>query len=288
MAEAFKPSVRLRRVGRVLRQWRERAGMKGKGLEVARSLGWSQAKLSRLENATQPINPVDVLALGLVYQIPEDERDALFLTTQNAQQRGWWEEYGCNALFDAAQDFVELESEASLLRSYKVDLVPGLLQTEEYATSLARADVPAVSEETARQRAAVRVTRQKRLYDGKPLRVEAVVSESALRQVVGGPRVMREQLERLITLAELPHVVIQIMPFDVGAYPAMGSTFDMLSFDQDHHDDVVYLESLTQGQYVEDPEVVSVFTLNFESMREVALDEDASRKLIADVAESLA
>ncbi|SHG01356.1 helix-turn-helix domain-containing protein [Streptoalloteichus hindustanus] len=284
MAEAFRASVRLRRVGRVLRQWRERAGMKGRGLEVARSLGWSQAKLSRLENATQPINPVDVLALGLVYRIPEDERDALFLTTQSAQQRGWWAEIGPYALVEAAQDFVELESEASLLRSYKADLIPGLLQTEEYAIALAVVDLPRVTEETARQRAAVRMTRQKRLHGDRPIRVEAVISEAALRQVVGGPEVARGQLRRLVDLSEMPNVLIQVIPFGVGAYPAMGSTFDVLSFDQDHYDDVVYLESLAQGSYMEDVEIVSGYTLNFAGLQEFALDRDASVKMITEIA----
>ncbi|SHE95307.1 helix-turn-helix domain-containing protein [Streptoalloteichus hindustanus] len=280
MPEDFRAGVRLRRVGRELRKWRNRAGLTL--ADAAKAVRWSSSKLSKIETASQPIQGVDVLAIALGYGVPEDERNQLYHAALTAQDPGWWQEYD-DVLFKAAQDLAELESEASLVRSFHAQLIPGLFQTKSYFGALAHAWIPPASEEAVRQRAEARSTRQERLYGNNPLVVEAVIWEPVLRQVVGGPAVMTEQLDHLLALTEMANVTVQVLPA-LGAYPAMGSTFDVLSFGQDHYDDVVYLETLTHGMYVEEVHDVELYRLNFAGLQEASLDAQASTKLIAEIA----
>ncbi|GAA4035687.1 helix-turn-helix transcriptional regulator [Allokutzneria multivorans] len=285
VAEAFRASVRLRRVARQLRQWRDAAGKKGQ--DIAPQLRWSPAKLSKIENAAQPISPVDVIALALIYGVSDPERDQLFQDAVAAQERQWWEDYGTEALVQVAYDFVEQEAEAARLSTFKTDLIPGLLQTHGYAEALALADLPKVSEEVAKRRAEVRTARQGRIRGENPLRFEAVIGEAALRQVVGGAEVMLGQLERLLELAELETVLIQVLPFSAGAVPAIGSPFTVLSFDQDHYQDTVYVENLVYGFYLEEQASVDRYKLSFSGLQEAALDSDRSIQKITEIAGGL-
>jgi transcriptional regulator with XRE-family HTH domain len=285
MAETFRAGVRMRRVGRELRRWRERLGITN--ADAAKLVRWAPSKLSKIENAQQPIVGVEVLALGLVYDVEEDERNRLFNACLTAGDKGWWHRYDESILVPAVTDFVELESEASLLRTFKSDLIPGLLQTERYGTELARRSVPPPSPEVLAQRAAVRTARQARLTGDDPLTVEAVLWEAALRQEVGGPTVMGDQLDHLAKLATRPNVLVQVIPLGSGAFPAMGSSFTILSFREEHHDDVVYLENLTQGLYVEQAADVELYDSYFAATKAVALDTDRSIELITEIADGL-
>ncbi len=285
MAETFRAGVRMRRVGRELRRWRERLGITN--AEACKRARWAPSKLSKIENTQQPIQGVEVLALGIVYEIDEDERNRLFNACLTAGDQGWWHEYDENILVPAVQDFVELESEAHLLCTFKSDLIPGLLQTEHYAAELARTAVPPAQPDVIEQRAAVRSARQARLTGVDPLAVDAVIWEAALRQLVGGPKVMAGQLEHLAKLATQPNLRIQILPLGSGAFPAMGSAFSILSFREEHYDDVVYMENLTQGLYVEEEADVEVYRAHYAALREAALDADRSIELISEIADDL-
>jgi transcriptional regulator with XRE-family HTH domain len=285
MAETFRAGVRMRRVGRELRRWRERIGLTN--AEACRRARWAASKLSKIENAQQPIQGVEVLALGIVYEIDEDERNHLFNACLTAGDQGWWHEYDENILVPAVQDFVELESEASQLCTFKADLIPGLLQTERYAAALATATVPPASPEIVEQRAAIRGARQTRLTGVDPLAMDAIIWEPALRQLVGGPTVMGGQLEHLAKLATQPNVRIQVLPLGSGAFPAMGSTFSILSFREEQYDDVVYIENLTQGLYLEEAADVEVYTAYFAALREAALDMHRSIELVSEIANDL-
>lgn len=281
MAEVFRAGIRLRRIARQLKRWRADSGMKA--ADVAAQLKWSPTKMSKIENAAQPIYPVDVLALALVYKIAEPERDALFTATSAAQANEWWQEYSEEELVTAAHDFLELEGEATLAKTFKIDLVPGLLQTQDYAAGLARADLPKASEETVERRAEIRATRQTRLTADPPLRVEAVFSEAALHILVGGRKTMLAQLERLVELANEPNIAVQVIPFEAGAYPAIGSAFDVLSFAEEHYDDVAYIENLRYGLLLEEPASVEAYRLNFAGLQDVALDRTRSVDKITEV-----
>jgi len=279
----YVPSMRMRRVARTLLHWRESRGVNG--ADIAKKAGWSGAKQSRLENATQPIQPSQVVTLALLYGIPETERDAVFNSCLSAQQEGWWDEVRKEALVADLLDYVEFESEATAVRTFKIDLVPGLMQTSGYAAAIEAAFLPRASDDVVRQRVEARIRRQERLDGENPIHIEAVLSEGALRTQVGGPEVMREQLDRLVELTKLPNVDIQVVPAS-GAYPAMGFPFSILSF-AGAYPDVGYLESIDMGVYIEEPDDLEPYQLNFAGLQKVALNQSKSRSLIAEIARSL-
>ncbi|SFB61964.1 5'-deoxynucleotidase YfbR [Amycolatopsis marina] len=284
MPDPYRPSIRLRRIARTLREWRVPTGLQSG--EVAAKAGWSTAKQSRLENATQPITPADVMTLALLYDIAEPVRDKVFRATLAAQERGWWEQIEKEALAEDVLSYVELESEASKVCVFKVDLIPGLLQTSEYAAAISHAFLPAASEELVRHRVNARMKRQTRVEDGHPVHVEAIVTEAALRVIVGGPGVMRRQLGRLVSLSSLPNIDLRVIAANSGAYPAMGTPFSILSFASEEPD-VGYVELVDKGVYLEAAENVETYTLNFAGLQEVALSPVDSVELISTIGSSL-
>ncbi|WP_216211743.1 helix-turn-helix domain-containing protein [Amycolatopsis aidingensis] len=270
VTEAPAPSVRLRRIARVLREWRARTEYKQE--DVAARAGWSRAKQSRLEAATPPIRPADVVTLALVYGIDEEEREALFNSAQIAQAPGWWESVQEGALDADVLDYVQLESEATNVRTFKLDVVPGLFQTRDYTAALQHASVPPLPAEAEQDRLDARMHRQGRLTDDTPLEVEAILTEAVLHVEVGGPEVMRRQRGRLLELAELPNVELRVIPAGAGAYPAMSVPFSILGFDGSPTDsDVGYVELLGRGVYLERAEDVQPYSLAFDSLRNVAM-----------------
>jgi transcriptional regulator with XRE-family HTH domain len=280
----YVPSVRMRRIARTLLNWRVSRELLG--ADVASQAGWSASKQSRLENATQPIQPHEVMSLALIYGIPEDERHAVFNATMTAQKQGWWEAVGKDALVDDMLGYVELESEATTVRTFKIDLVPGLLQSTEYSAAIGQAYLPRASADAVRQRVEARARRQERLTDENPIKVEAVVSEAAFRTLVGGPEVMSHQLGRLLELTKLPNIDLRVIPMAAGAYPAMGTPFSLLSFAGDYPD-VGYIDLISKGVYMEEPDDVEPYKINFAGLQEVALTPRRTRALITELAGSL-
>lgn len=284
MPDPYRPSIRLRRIARTLREWRVPTGLQSG--EVAAKAGWSTAKQSRLENATQPITPADVMTLALLYDIAEPVRDKVFRATLAAQERGWWEQIEKEALAEDVLSYVELESEASKVLSFKIDLIDGLLQTAEYTAAIARSALPHVSEELVQHRVEARMKRQSRVENGDPIQIAAVTTEAALRLTVGGPGVMRRQLGRLVSLSTLPNVDLRVICSGSGAYPAMGTPFSILSF-ANQESDVGYIEMANKGVYLEEAEDIERYTLNFAGLQEVALSPKDSIELISTIGSSL-
>jgi hypothetical protein len=282
----YKPNVRERLVARSLAAWRWETGRSG--ADVCRAAGFSQAKLSKIENAHHPIKPADVMALGLIYDVPEKERTLVYEAAERALVPGWWEELPPDVVMDAVRDYLALESGAILVRIFKTDLMPGLLQTRQYALALAKAFVPRPTEQVAFSQVEARIKRQKRVFEDKnPLSVHAIIGEAVLRQPVGGSAVMRDQLLHLLKVGELGHVALQVIPASAGAYPAHGFPFNILSFAEEHFDDVVYLEQLASGRYIESPKGREPYTLNFAALQRVALSHGESAELIAAVANDM-
>lgn len=282
--DPYRPSIRLRRIARTLREWREPTGWRSG--EVAAKAGWSTAKQSRLENATQPITPADVMTLALLYDIAVPLRDKTFKATLAAQDRGWWEQIEKEALAADVLSYVELESEASKVRVFKIDVVPGLLQTAEYAAAVGRSILPAVPDELVQHRVAARTQRQARVQDGDPIKVDAIITEGALRLMVGGAGVMRRQLGRLVSLSTLPNVNVRVIAAASGAYPSISTAFSILSFASDEPD-VGYIELLDKGVYLEEHGDVEMYTLNFAGLQEVALSPEDSVELISTIGSGL-
>lgn len=281
----FRPSVRIKRIARTLREWRDTTGSQSG--EVAAKAGWSASKQSRLESGNHPITPADVMTLALLYDVAETVRDEVFNATIAAQEPGWWERVAQDALAADVLAYVELESEANRVRTFKIDLIPGLLQTKEYAAALGRAALPPASEEIVQHRVDARTRRQSRLTSDNPINIHTVVTEGALRTVVGGPGVMYRQLDQLAELMALPNVDLRVIAARSGAYPSMGNAFSILSF-HTSEPDVGYVELVEKGVYLEQEADVERYRLNFTGLQEVALDHGESLELISTIRSGLA
>ncbi|KIZ13525.1 helix-turn-helix domain-containing protein [Streptomyces natalensis] len=277
MASNINPTVRRRRLGQELRRLREDKGMTAE--QVAERLLVSQSKISRLENGRRSISQRDVRDLCSVYEV-EDHRivDSLMQMAKDSRQQGWWHAFG-----DIPYSvYIGLETEAASLRVYESLLVPGLLQTPGYAEAVIPGAVPELAPENLEKRIQVRMRRQERVSDPKrPLRLWVVLDESALRRVVGSHLIMREQLDHLVEMSHLPHVTVQVLPYDTGAHAGMSGTFSILEFDDASDSSVVYIEGVTSDLYLEKTNDVHKYTIMYEHLRAQALNADQSREFIA-------
>ncbi|GGY73087.1 transcriptional regulator [Streptomyces olivaceoviridis] len=284
MASNVNPTVRRRRLGQELRRLRELKGMTAE--EVAERLLVSQSKISRLENGRRSISQRDVRDLCGVYEV-EDQRivDSLMEMARDSRQQGWWHTFG-----DIPYSvYIGLETDAESLRVYEPQLVTGLLQTRAYAEALVQGALPETSTTEIEKRVQVRMRRQERITaQANPLRLWVVLDEAALKRVVGSRLVMREQLEHLIEMSQLPHVTVQVLPFDVGAHPGLNGQYAILEFADAADSSVVYLEGVTSDLYLEKAQDVQKYAVMYEHLRAQSLNVEASRKFIADVAKQYA
>ncbi|SHG02198.1 helix-turn-helix domain-containing protein [Streptoalloteichus hindustanus] len=271
------PTVRRRRLAMELRRLREAAGRTNE--EVARHLGCSPSKISRIELGRRPASPGDVRLLLDFYGVDGNEADALLAMAKAAKQKGWWHVYE-DALPESFQVFVGLESEASGIRTFEPLLVPGLMQTEDYARAVLLTAVGADPSDVQR-RVEVRMNRQKILQRREPVHLWVLLDEAVLHRPVGGTAVMREQLERLLAEASEPHITLQVLPFEAGAHPAMSGAFVILDFPSSADPTIVYLDSLTGGLYTEKSAEVQRFSLVWEHLRAKACAPDESAAIIA-------
>ncbi|MEU3305169.1 MULTISPECIES: helix-turn-helix domain-containing protein [unclassified Streptomyces] len=280
MASNVNPTVRRRRLGQELRRLRELKGMTAE--EVADRLLVSQSKISRLENGRRSISQRDVRDLCGVYEV-EDHRvvDSLMQMAKDSRQQGWWHAFG-----DIPYSvYIGLETDAASLRVYEPQIVPGLLQTREYAEALITGALPETPVSDVEKRVQVRLRRQERISspDG-PLRLWAVVDEAALRRVVGNKEMMREQLEYLVEQSQLPHVTVQVLPFSMGAHPGITGHYAILEFPDASDSSVVYIEGVTSDLYLEKANDVHKYTVMYEHLRAQALNVDQTREYIEDIA----
>lgn len=284
MASNVNPTVRRRRLGQELRRLRELKGMTAE--EVAERLLVSQSKISRLENGRRSISQRDVRDLCGVYEV-EDQRivDSLMEMARDSRQQGWWHTFG-----DIPYSvYIGLETDAESLRVYEPQLVTGLLQTRAYAEALVQGALPETSTAEIEKRVQVRMRRQERITaEGNPLRLWVVLDEAALKRVVGSRLVMREQLEHLIEMSQLPHVTVQVLPFEVGAHPGLNGQYAILEFTDAADSSVVYLEGVTSDLYLEKAQDVQKYAVMYEHLRAQSLNVEQSRQYISDVAKTYA
>ncbi|MFD6278844.1 helix-turn-helix domain-containing protein [Streptomyces sp. NPDC060209] len=280
MPTNVNPTVRRRRLGQELRRLREIKGMTAE--EVAERLLVSQSKISRLENGRRSISQRDVRDLCGVYEV-EDHRvvDSLMQMAKDSRQQGWWHAFG-----DIPYSvYIGLETDAESLRVYEPQVVPGLLQTRGYAEALINGALPEAPPSDIEKRVNVRARRQDRVNAPEhPLRLWAVIDESALRRLVGGKQVMIEQLEHLIEQSQLPHVTVQVLPFDMGAHPGINGQYAVLEFPDAADSSVVYIEGVTSDLYLEKANDVQRYSVMYEHLRAQALNVDQTRQFIGDIA----
>lgn len=236
-------------LGSQLRRLREAAGITPD--EAGYEIRASRSKISRVEHGRVSFKERDVADLLTLYGVTdEQQRRHMLSLAQQANSRGWWARYD-DVMPDWFATYVGLEQATTLIRTYELQFVPGLFQTEDYAravTVLGHRSAPA--DEIAR-RVLLRLKRQEILTVSDPPRVWAVIDESALRRPLGGNEVMRAQLRRLIELADLPHVTLQVMPFNRGGHSAAGGSFSILRFGEPDLPDIVYIEQLTGALYLD-------------------------------------
>ncbi|MCS0600319.1 helix-turn-helix transcriptional regulator [Streptomyces sp. LP11] len=284
MASSVNPTVRRRRLGQELRRLRELKGMTAE--EVAERLLVSQSKISRLENGRRSISQRDVRDLCGVYEV-EDQRivDSLMEMARDSRQQGWWHTFG-----DIPYSvYIGLETDAESLRVYEPQLVTGLLQTPAYAEALVRGALPETSTAEIEKRVRVRMRRQERITaETNPLRLWVVLDEAALCRVVGSKLVMREQLEHLIEMSQLPHVTVQVLPFEAGAHPGLNGQYAILEFTDAADSSVVYLEGVTSDLYLEKAPDVQRYAVMYEHLRAQSLNVEQSRHVIAEAAKAYA
>ncbi|MFF5992099.1 helix-turn-helix domain-containing protein [Prauserella flavalba] len=276
MTRGQGPTVRRRRLASELRRLREAADLTID--EVGEKLECSASKVSRIETGHVGVTPRDARDMLELYGVRGDEQEALVQLAREARKRGWWHAY--NEVFTGT--FVGLEADASSLRAFQALLVPGLLQTRRYAHAVIRAMRPDAEETEIDRRVAARMERQQLLRDPHPPEYWAVIDEAVLHREVGGTEVMAEQLARLLEVAQLPHVTIQVVPFNAGAHPGMEGPFLILGFPEQADHDVVYVDSTSTGLYLELEADVRRYALMFDHLRAAALKPDDSIQVIAE------
>ncbi|MGO4747096.1 helix-turn-helix domain-containing protein [Streptomyces sp. 2MCAF27] len=277
-----KPSTVLgRQLGDELRRFRESAGLST--AEAAEVLDCTKGKISRIENGHVPVRAPDLTALMHAYGVQDAEaRERLEALARRANRRrreGWWHQYE-SVLGDAYRDQIEMESICESVRTYEVQLIPGLLQTAEYGRAVTVASRAWQTPEHIDQFVQVRLTRQERLSGETPMNFWAVLSEGVLRQQVGGPAVMRAQLEHMAAMAERPNVTVQVLPFSRGAHSSMFGPYLILSFPQLASLDLVLSETPTGNMWLERESEVACYRELFDDSRTAALPPTESLAFI--------
>lgn len=286
MPARSSPTVKRRRLAAELRHHREAASLTID--ETAERLEWSTAKISRIENARVSVLPRDVKFLLRLYGLSEQDEawDVLLTLARESRQKGWWQQYG-EAVPDWFEVFVGLEAEAATIWGYDGEFVSGVLQTEEYARAVHRAQLITATDDEIDRLVRVRMARQELLISDDAPQVWLILNEAVIRRVVGSRDVMRQQLKRLVEASKLPNITLQVVPFSTGAHPAMDGSFKLLGFPEPTDPEIVYIEYHTGALYLEKTAEVRRYRLMFDHLRASALPVDASRALMARAAEEL-
>jgi transcriptional regulator with XRE-family HTH domain len=281
-----------RRLGAELRRLRTSTGLHLD--QVAEQLRCSTSKISRLETGKGIPKIADVRTLMRIYGVGSDtERDMLLRLVQESRTEGWWESYTDGVaperfFLDAPGRHAALESDAVALRSFDFGTLHGLLQTADYTRALLRAQLPHHSAQEIGQLVELRQRRQERLSGEAPLRVTAVVDESVLFRVVGGPEVMAAQLRHLLDLAELAHVVVRVLPFAAGVRRSHLGHFMLLEIPDDLGSDLVCIEGHAGETFLESESDVDLYRDVFDDALARSLDAGASREAVSRRASSFA
>jgi transcriptional regulator with XRE-family HTH domain len=274
------PSLRRRRLAAELRRLRDQSGLSV--TEAAKRLDWQASRLSRIETRQSGITAPDLRKLLNLYEVEDNTyRTYLAELARRVNERGWWHKYA--GLIGAQYaDLISLEAEARTIRSYEQELVPGLLQTPEYARAVIRASRPTDTAQEIDHRVEIRIERQEVLTrsDPPPPRFSVVLSEGALRRPVGGYDVMREQLEYLLRPRDRANVTVQVLPFNAGVHPSMVGPFTAMTFPDPDDLGVVNVENATGALFLEEPDELRVYEELWNTLQASALSADDSQAFL--------
>jgi len=279
------PTVRRILLGSQLRRLRESRGIGRE--EAGYHIRASESKMSRLELGRVRFKKRDVEDLLTLYGVTgEEDRAQVLALVHAANEQGWWQPYS-DVLPSWFQPYIGLEESASLIRTYEIQFIPGLLQTEEYARAVILGGNRGIRRELVDGRVEVRMNRQRLLTRPNAPRLWAVVDEAALRRPIGGVKVAKAQIQRLVEFAERPELTLQVMPFTAGSHAADGGAFSILRFPDADMTDVIYLERLSGAAYLDKPEEVDRYTI---AMNQLCVDSctpdrtiEVLRRIAADL-----
>jgi transcriptional regulator with XRE-family HTH domain len=274
------PAVRRRRLGIELRELREAAELTIE--QVAERLEVSDSKISRIENGQVSATPRDVRDMATLYGVIGQRLENLMQLARETREKPWWHEYN-----DTRLDFVSFEAEASKLLVFSPLILHGLLQTPDYARAIIGAIRYDLRPEEIDRRVEFRMRRQALLTGDDPPTLWAIIDEAILYRMIGDQKIMCEQLERLIEIARLPHVTLQILPFTAGEHAGLDGPFVIIRFREPTDRDMVYFEHTGREHYFDDPGSVTLHASIFDHIRAAALKPDDSLKLIHSRAEEL-
>jgi transcriptional regulator with XRE-family HTH domain len=268
-------TVRRILLGSQLRRLREAKGVSRQ--EAGYVIRASESKISRLELGRVSFKERDVADLLSLYGVTDEvEREALLQLARDAKSPGWWHRYN-DVLPSWFQTYVGLEEAAAMIRTYELQFVPGLLQSEDYARAVIRLGNATASDHEIDHRVELRMQRAQRLTAPGAPRLWAVLDEAALRRPIGGPEVMRGQFEHLITMSKLANVTIQVMPFRFGGHAAEGGAFSILRFPEQDLPDVVYVENLVGALYLDKRDDVDSY---LQAMERLSVDSATPERTV--------
>jgi transcriptional regulator with XRE-family HTH domain len=281
---ASGPTIARWQLGRQIKAAREAAGITQ--IEIAGVLGCSESKIYKIEAGDVGINRGDLIVMLDRYGITNEQRRAtIFDLQQQGKQRGWWAKYG--QLPSNYSMYVGLEGAAIEVKNFELAVVPGLLQTEDYARAITSAAWPG-QEEEVRRRVELRMARQACLTEDPPLKFWAIVDEGVLHRRTGGLDIMRAQLRHLVEMSKRPNIELQVLPFSEGWHPGTVGSFSILEFPEDVHSPVAYVVSQAGDAYLEREDDMRRVTLTYTHLHAAALSASKSRDLIAAIARDLA
>lgn len=284
MATRTDPTVRRRKLGLELKRLREAANKKM--IEVAAELNCSQAKISSIETGRYKVQPRDVRDMLAFYDVTDIEiTDSLMQLARQSAEKSWWHSYS-SAVPDWFGTYVGLEAEARTMKTFASHVIPGLLQTEEYARAVTLASFR--TEATKPDDVVnLRKARQERLAGSNPLELWAIIEEPVLHRRVQSSEILCRQLEHLAEMARQSNIHVQVLPLSVGVHPGMANPFILLGFPDDILPEVVYFDHGIGALYLEDADEVAKYRQAFNHLVGEALGTDASLNIIRKTIEEL-
>ncbi|WP_046469849.1 helix-turn-helix domain-containing protein [Allosalinactinospora lopnorensis] len=283
MRSPHSPTLRLRRLATKLRQARESARLTTS--QVGAELKWSSGKVSKMETTeTKRISAADLDKLMDLYKVHDTaKREAMQALARDAKERGWWSKY--REVF-GAQALPDFEAEASAIRSFEGLVIPGLLQTPEYAEALFQGGRYTGPEDIER-RVEARMARRNILTEFNPVRFRVVMDEAALHRMIGGPQVMAAQMRHLLYMAKLPNIDIQLLPFEAGSHAALVAPFSILEFPDRVNPPIVHVDTVTDSVFFEQPGDVERYSATFGDIQGTAISTAQTAKFISDLVKAL-
>lgn len=281
MAPRPRPTIRRRRVAREVRKLMDARGIKA--ARLAELLECQLPKVYKVLGAKAGFHPSDLKIVLRELEVDDESAAQLVQWNREARVRGLVQEHA-EAAPEYRRPYLGFEQDANTLAVFENELVHGLLQTEDYARTVTAAMAPGMADDEVHRRVRLRMARQQVLTGDEPLTYWAILTEAVVRNAVGGPKVMADQVFRLIEIAGLKNVTMQVLPFSAGAHAAMGSPFAILGFDEEDDLDLVYVEDIATSHLLEKPEQLAAYTVAFNRLRAAALSPEGSIGLLQQAA----